>query len=64
MMSSNIMQPRERHLREVLHIFSYLKHHNKAVMKFNDWDETAFSTYDWILQYSDAQITSKYVRTT
>jgi len=58
MMSSHMMQPREGHLKEVLHIFAYLKHHSNALMIFDDttvnWNEAAFTKHDWTNQYRDA----------
>ncbi|MFN9978309.1 MAG: hypothetical protein ACK53Y_00270, partial [bacterium] len=51
MMSSHMMQPREGHLKEVLHIFAYLKHHANALMIFDDvpvdWNEDSFPQHSW-----------------
>jgi len=59
MMSSHMMQPREGHLKEVLHIFAYLKHHANASMIFDDvcvnWDDESFPKHNWTNYYRDAK---------
>jgi hypothetical protein len=59
MMSSHMIQPREGHLKEVLHIFAYLKHHASALMVFDDvyvnWDENSFPRHSWTNYYRDAK---------
>jgi hypothetical protein len=54
----HMMQPREGHLKEVLHIFANLKHHSNALMIFDDtivnWNEAAFTKHNWTNQYRDA----------
>ena len=57
-MSSHMIQPREGHLEEVLHIFAYLKHHPSALMMFDDnpvdWNESVFANHDPSKHYRDA----------
>jgi len=59
MMSSHMMQPREGHLKELLHIFAYLKHHSNALMIFDDtavnWDESTLTKQNWSNRYRDAK---------
>ena len=51
MMSSHLALPREGHLEQLFHIFSYLKHHHNAEMVFDpsdpDIDESQFERRDW-----------------
>jgi hypothetical protein len=59
MMSAYMMQPREGHLKEVLHMFAYLKYHPNAIMIFDDlevqWDSESFPKHDWTNYYRDAK---------
>jgi len=59
MMSSFMASPREGHLDNVLHIFSYLKKHPQSVMVFDDsvpqFDEERFNVVDWSNQYGNEQ---------
>ena len=51
MMSSHMAMPREGHLSEVLHIFSYLRKYHNAEMVFDpsdlDIDESKYERKDW-----------------
>ena len=51
MMSSHLALPREGHLRELYHIFAYLKAHSNAEMVFDptpiDFDRNLFERQDW-----------------
>ena len=51
MMSSHLALPREGHLEQVLHIFSYLKKYHNLALVFDptppDIDETKFQRLDW-----------------
>ena len=51
MMSSHLALPRQGHLQQVLHIFSYLKKHHSSSLVFDptipDIDETKFRRMDW-----------------
>ena len=51
MMSSHMAMPREGHLNEVLHIFSYLRKYHNAEMVFDpsdpDIDESKYEKMDW-----------------
>ncbi len=59
MTSSHLAQPRIGHMEQVLHIFSYLKHHEQSTFVFDpnqvNWDETQFQKYDWTQFYQDAK---------
>jgi hypothetical protein len=59
MMSAYMMQPREGHLKEVLHMFAYLKYHLNAIMIFDglevQWDSESFPKHDWTNYYRDAK---------
>jgi len=59
MMSSHMMQPREGHLKEVLHIFACLKHHANVLMIFEDiyvnWLEDSFPQHTWTNYYHGAK---------
>ena len=50
-MSSHLALPREGHLEQVLHIFSYLKQHHNAELVFDptppEIDQAAFERKDW-----------------
>ena len=52
MMSSHLALPREGHLKELYHIFSYLKAHSNAKMVFDptqvDPDMSLFERQDWL----------------
>jgi hypothetical protein len=45
-------------MEQVLHIFAYLKHHEKSNLVFDprivDWDESQFQNFDWTEFYKDA----------
>jgi hypothetical protein len=51
--------PREGHMKRMLRIFGYLKHHEKARIKFDvtspNYDGLEFKDYDWSQQYPDAE---------
>ena len=51
MMSSHLALPREGHLKEVFHIFAYLKKHHNAEMVFDptpvQFDRNLFEKQDW-----------------
>lgn len=51
MMSSHLALPRAGHMKEVLHIFAYLKKHHNAEMVFDpsmpDFDKSIFKSEDW-----------------
>ena len=51
MMSSHLALPREGHLKEVLHIFAYLKKHHNSEMVFDPtvptMDYSLFEKQDW-----------------
>jgi hypothetical protein len=51
MMSSHLALPREGHLKEVLHIFAYLKNHTNSEMVFDptpvEFDRSLFAKQDW-----------------
>ena len=51
MMSSHLALPREGHLKELYHIFAYLKAHSNAEMVFDptpiDFDRSIFERQDW-----------------
>ena len=51
MMSSHLALPRQGHLKEVFHIFAYLKKHHHAEMVFDptpvEFDLTTFESQDW-----------------
>ena len=51
MMSSHLALPREGHLKELYHIFAYLKAHSNAEMVFDptpiDFDRNLFERQDW-----------------
>jgi hypothetical protein len=57
--SSHIAQPRLGHLEQVLHIFSYLKHHDHSSIVFDpnyaSWENSHFSNYGWTEFYKDAK---------
>jgi len=57
LLSSYMAQPRNGHMNEVLHIFSYLKAHENSKIVFDPmpqpWDETQFTKYDWTEFYKD-----------
>jgi hypothetical protein len=59
LLSSFLAEPRIGHLEQVLHIFSYLKHHTNSHMVFNpnyiSWDQASFTEYDWKEFYLDAK---------
>jgi hypothetical protein len=50
LLSSFMAHPRVGHMNEVLHIFSYLKHHENSKIVFDPypqpWDEMKFKVYD------------------
>ena len=52
MMSSHLTLPRERHLEEVLHMFSYLKSHANSEIVFDpsqvEFDKALFPKKDWV----------------
>jgi hypothetical protein len=51
MMSSHLAMPRQGHLQELFHMFSYLKKHHNAEMVFDptpvDFDRSIFEPQDW-----------------
>jgi hypothetical protein len=59
LLSSFMAQPRVGHMNKVLHIFSYLKHHENSKIVFDPypqpWDETQFKKYDWTDFYPNAK---------
>jgi hypothetical protein len=59
LLSSYLAEPRIGHLEQVLHIFSYLKHHTNSHMVFDPnyiaWDQVSFTDYDWKEFYQDAK---------
>jgi len=59
LLSSFLAEPRIGHLEQVLHIFSYLKHHTNSHMVFNpnyiSWDQASFTDYHWKEFYLDAK---------
>jgi hypothetical protein len=59
MLSSHLAEPRIGHLQQVLHIFTYLKHHDQSTIVFDptsvDWDDSQFPEYEWQELYKDAK---------
>jgi hypothetical protein len=59
LISSFLAQPRVGHLEQVLHIFSYLKHHINSHMVFDpnyvSWEQASFQQYEWTDFYHDAK---------
>lgn len=57
-MSSHVANSRRGHLKEILHMFAYLKRRNKPTILFNSRhpliDENRFQECDWRDFYSDA----------
>ena len=55
MLSSHIAMPREGHLQQVFHIFSYLKSHHNARLVFDpsypDMDFSKFEKHGWEIHY-------------
>ena len=51
MMSSHLALPRQGHMKELYHMFAYLKKHHNAEMVFDptpcDFDESVFDRKDW-----------------
>ena len=58
-MSTHLAMPRIGHLRELLHIFGYLKQRPKRKLAFDPdhpmIDERRFKQYDWYDFYRDAK---------
>ncbi len=58
MLSSHLAEPRIGHLEQVLHIFSYLKHHANSHLVFDpqyvSWEKADFQDHDWQEFYKDA----------
>jgi len=52
LLSSFLAQPRIGHVEQVLHIFSYLRHHEQS--NIVDWDESQFQKFDWTTFYKEA----------
>ncbi len=59
MLSSHLAQPRVGHLDQVLHIFSYLKHHINSHLVFDpnyvSWNTADFPEFDWTEFYYEAK---------
>ncbi len=59
MLASFLVQPREGHLDQCLHIFAYLKKHKRSTMVFDDnlpnIDERRFRPANWTAFYRDAK---------
>jgi hypothetical protein len=59
LLSSFMAQPRIGHMNQVLHIFTYLKHHENSNIVFDPYpqscDETKFQCYDWMDFYRNTQ---------
>ncbi len=59
LLSSFMAQPRIGHMNQVLHIFTYLKHHENSSIVFDPYpqscDETKFQCYDWMDFYRNTQ---------
>lgn len=59
LLSSFMCQPRIGHLEQVLHIFSYLKHHESSTLVFDPnyvtWKNASFAEYDWKEFYKGAK---------
>jgi hypothetical protein len=59
LMSRYLTTPREGHLRQVFHIFVYLKRHKKSALLFDDnepvYDEERFAVCDWSEYYPGAR---------
>jgi len=59
LLSSFLAEPRIGHLKQVFHIFTYLKHHMNSHMVFDpkyvSWDTASFTDYDWKEFYRDAK---------
>jgi len=59
LLSSYLAQPRIGHLEQVLHIFSYLKHHLNSHLVFDPnyvlWEQAGFQEFDWREFYHDAK---------
>ena len=59
MMSSFMAQPRVGHFEQVLHIFAYLKRHDRSTLVFEEikptFKESAFNQCDWSEFYPEAQ---------
>lgn len=57
MLSSHLAEPRVGHLEQVLHIFSYLKHHINSHLVFDPqyvaWEGAGFHDHDWQEFYKD-----------
>jgi hypothetical protein len=58
LLSSHLAETRIGHLEQVLHIFSYLKHHENSNIVFDpnyiDWQAASFEQHDWTELYRDA----------
>jgi hypothetical protein len=59
LMSSYIYAPREGHIAQLLHIFRYLKSHDRSRVVFDDttpyFDESRFTKCDWSEYYPGAE---------
>ena len=61
LLSTYLASPREGHLDQALHIFSYLKHHNRSTLVFDPkypmYDPNLFQEHDWggIYKYAKEQ---------
>ena len=59
MLSRYLAAPREGHLEQTLHIFAYLKAHNRSSLVFDDtfpdFDESRFTKCDWSEYYPGAE---------
>ena len=59
LLSSYLACPREGHLEEAIHIFGYLKHHEKKKIAFDPGhpriNEKRFKKYNWTDFYRDAR---------
>jgi hypothetical protein len=59
LLSNFMCQPQLGHLEQVLHLFSYLKHHENSNLVFDPnyitWDHTSFPDYEWKEFYQDAK---------
>jgi hypothetical protein len=59
MMSQHLALPRQGHLDKLMHIFAYLKDHDRSKVVFDDgwvdWPEDKFETVDWSEFYDEAE---------
>lgn len=59
-LSSFLVQPRRGYMKDIYHIYGYLRHHNHFAMVFDDtmikWKDTDFTASDWTDFYQDTRV--------